>query len=327
LITDNSCGYRALFLGIKYHELEVKNNSRDTQWRSLTRSSERQKAGAEQLMDSLQEWLVIKRQEVRERIESREYIPTNETLEEGQVRRQREYDRRYHAFQVERGEELPNEEEENEYLFNIEFNFETPMDISIVSIFQKYFGTVYQIVALNYRTGDQLFVGPDSDKQIYLLFSPGGCDGEGHWDLIKEMTSYRRTAYYCIKCNVAYQTPINHRCRDGCKFCRHHTPCISEEIPQHCNECNKTFVNIECFERHIENKVCKYIKVCELCEARYTKCSKEHVCGELKCRNCSEYYTEQPHYCFLKKLDQEKLNEEDSNSKIFVSFDIESMLL
>ncbi len=141
------------------------------------------------------------------------------------------------------------------------------------------------------------------------------------------MTSFLKCLKYCIKCNKGYNTPRNHSCVGGCKLCRHKTPCERDETSQHCNECNKTFLNTECFNRHIENKVCKYIKICPLCEAQYMKESREHTCGEFKCKNCAEYYTEQPHYCYLKKLDTEKLREEDATAKIIVSFDIESMLI
>ncbi len=152
MITDNSCGYRALFLGVKYYELEIKNNSRDPESRSLTRSADRQKAGAGQLMDALQEWLAIKRQEFREQIELREYIPPNETLEEAQIRRQREYDRRYHAFQVERGEALPSEEKENEYLFNIEFDFILQWILPLFQYFKNILAIFFPIDCFGLRT-------------------------------------------------------------------------------------------------------------------------------------------------------------------------------
>ncbi len=274
LLTDDSCGYRAIFLGVKYHDLGVANSCND-EWKSLIKSETQQEMGGRRLCNEVHSFLINKRQELQPQ-QQPEIIDLNETTEQRLARelreRQQQYDRSFRAYRLEIGEELPSEEEEDEYLFNnIDFDFETPMDIPILQIFQKFFGNRFQIDAINYRNGDQLFVGPDAERQIYLLFSPGGRDGRGHWDLIKEMTSYRRTAYYCVKCNKGYKLPQFHMCKNGCKLCRHHTSCVADESSQDCSDCNKTFANIECYERHIENKVCKYIKVCELCEAHYTK--------------------------------------------------------
>ncbi len=305
-------------------------NGSTSEWKNLLKSQPQQESGARRLCNEVHHFLITKRQSLLEQQQQQqpETIDPNETYEGYLQRRERETARIIHEHRVEIGEELPTDEEHEQYLFNnIDFDFETAMDIPIVQIFQKFFGSQYQLVAINFRTGDQLFVGPDAEKQIYLLFSPGGTQGKGHWDLIKEMTSYRNKSFYCIKCNVGYNTSRDHNCRGGCKMCRFHTPCISDNSLEHCDRCNKTFVNIECFNRHIENKVCNYIKICPLCEASFRTGPKEHVCGEIKCNSCSEYYTEQPHYCYLKVLDKEKLQEEDSTSKIIVSFDIESMLI
>jgi hypothetical protein len=49
-----------------------------------------------------------------------------------------------------------------------------------------------------------------------------------------------------------------------------------------------------------------------------------HVCGKFTCKNCGVQYTEQPHFCFLKPKDEDKLIREDDVTKIIVSYDIES---
>jgi hypothetical protein len=77
-------------------------------------------------------------------------------------RERRENDEVIIRWEVQIGQELPNDEEQDQYLFkNIDFDFDTAMDIAIVQIFQRFFGTQYQLVVINYRTGDQLFVGPE----------------------------------------------------------------------------------------------------------------------------------------------------------------------
>jgi hypothetical protein len=232
--------------------MKVRETGSTNQWKALIQSQVQQKFGAQELCNEVFNFILLKRQEFR----AKELIQENG----GQI--------------------LTIEEEKERDLFDTNFGFDEPMSIEILELIQRYFENRYQIIAINSRSGDQLFVGPDADDKIFLLFTP---HGRGHWDLIKEMKSYRNCAYYCIKCNKCYKAPQKHICNGGCKLCRHHTLCSPDDSAQHCNECNKTFVNIECFNRHIENKVCKYIKVCSNCEASYTKGSREHVCGEYRC--------------------------------------------
>jgi hypothetical protein len=62
-------------------------------------------------------------------------------------------------------------------------------------------------MVIDCKTGDQLFVRPNAEQTIYLRFTSGG-----HWDLIKEMTSYCNIRYYCINCNEGYYSKCSGSC-------------------------------------------------------------------------------------------------------------------
>ena len=93
-------------------------------------------------------------------------------------------------------------------------------------------------------------------------------------------------------------------------------------------DCCLSFINSECFHRHIEIKICKCRRYCDFCEVLYiVKRNHDHKCGEWKCYKCKEYYTTQPHYCYIQPLTTADLAEDDKIERIFVAFDIESMLI
>ncbi len=59
-------------------------------------------------------------------------------------------------------------------LFNSESGFATSMDINIIKIVQMFYENKYQIMIIDCKTGDQLFVGHNAEQTIYLRFTSGG---------------------------------------------------------------------------------------------------------------------------------------------------------
>jgi len=55
-----------LFVGIKYHELGIKDNSRHPEWRTLIQFQRKQEAGARQLCQDVQNYRLIRRQQLQE---------------------------------------------------------------------------------------------------------------------------------------------------------------------------------------------------------------------------------------------------------------------
>ena len=209
----------------------------------------------------------------------------------------------------------------NEY--NLPINEELTLEM-LTDRVQPQLEGQYQIIVINYVDGSQLFVGPDCEKVIYLLFN----GHESHYDFIKEMKSYLNRPFYCKHCNKAFEHVIHHNCGISCSLCRGLTVCVSEDIVRLCDLCNKTFNSDKCFNQHIKNKCCTEEKLCLSCELKYRFDKKHaHKCGEYLCHQCNEYYEQQPHNCYLKPIDISKLQKDDETPKIIVTFDIESMLI
>ena len=214
--------------------------------------------------------------------------------------------------------------EHAEKLFNrLGFNINIPLDLDILAKIQEKLD--YQLIVVDFRTGSLPFTGIKKEKKIYLLYSRYAANG--HYDYIKSITGFFNRKYYCLDCNIAYQKPINHRCPDSCFLCRGVPKCVTDDEIK-CDQCCLTFANSDCYHRHIEIKICKYRRFCDLCEAIYiVKKSHEHECGKWKCFKCKEYYTKQPHFCYIQPLQPQALAEDDKIERIFVAFDVESMLI
>ena len=256
----NSCGYCALAMGQMYHELEIKNNSRQTQWASCVKNM---------------------------------------------------------SSQIKCGRILCEK-------YGLEF--EKPLDLETIQSVQesREFMNVHQIIVIRLKDGEQIYKGDEANKEIYLLWD----EEQQHFDLIKEMNAYVGYRLYCKHCNKGFQQSNYHNCKSICQICRGSVPC-KEDGPQFpCKNCGNIFINKNCYETHIKNKLCKHQKFCQNCEVtyRFDKHHK-HSCDEFHCNKCNEYYSIQPHYCYLKKLDKDKLHKEDETPKIIVTFDIESMLI
>ena len=123
---------------------------------------------------------------------------------------------------------------------------------------------------------------------------------------------------------MAYNNFGDHLCSYKCKIC--YSTC-DKTIPFNviCFECNRKFVSQNCYDKHLENKICKYVKMCKKCGLIY-KSRDGHKCNYFKCRKCGVKTDEQPHYCYIKSSDFNKLIDEDKINKFIVSYDIESYI-
>ena len=179
----------------------------------------------------------------------------------------------------------------------------------------------------------------DNSTPIYIEW----LSKERHYNFIKSMETYVKTDYYCHSCKKGHYQ-INHQCENICAVCFAFPKCerdLSDESDESdkgenkldCDICGITFVNKQCFNNHKDTnpknrfRKCKASKKCNECGCIYrVEKGKTHICGEYKCKDCSEIYTEAPHYCMFKPLNIEKLKKEDKQNKIIVCFDIESTL-
>lgn len=168
---------------------------------------------------------------------------------------------------------------------------------------------------------NRLFVGENRhQKKIFILYR--SCVDGTHYDPIINIKGYLKARYYCEHCHSIYTHKFDHSCEFLCEHCFQAPKCEVNEIV-YCNDCNFSFKNNNCFMNHLHG-VCKVIRKCSNCDVKITE--KNHNCDVKICKICNEKYSFEKHYCCIKKLDIEKLKQEDKNNKIIVAYDIESQL-
>ena len=204
------------------------------------------------------------------------------------------------------------------FCFDHKLDHRIPLDFDILKALDSNPDFEYQIIVV--KDSHRVFTGSDRTKVIYLLHT------DNHFDLITSMTAYTHSNFFCKACNRGFTRAAKHRCDTTCVHCRSSPRCLPSTKVQ-CPDCLVSFVSPQCFENHKLMKVCADRHYCPGCEVNYTVDRKrKHVCHELYCPTCRQYYVIQPHYCYMSPLDDGKLKEEDQRLKIFVAFDIECML-
>ena len=158
-----------------------------------------------------------------------------------------------------------------------------------------------------------IFRGPENDKRIFIEYA------NFLYNAIINIKGYMTRDYYCEKCHVIFSHLFDHRCENHCKSC--YTNCEKDDNIIKCADCNREFFGFNCYNVHLNNKVCAIIKKCKECDVTY---KRQHKCQVFRCKKCSEIYTEQPHYCFIANKMKTYLEDEDTINKIIVSYDIES---
>lgn len=171
-------------------------------------------------------------------------------------------------------------------------------------------------------TINKIFVGRSKSKNIVFLEYVNPIDGNvGHFNLIPDIDRYiPKRIKMCLSCLQSYDQRYQHRCSESCRACLSIPPC-TPDIYVECQTCNRLFVSEMCFGLHMMNNRCITASVCQRC--RRTEKSN-HNCEEYHCRSCSESYTIQPHFCYMKPLSLDKLQEEDAVRKFVVCYDIEA---
>lgn len=149
-------------------------------------------------------------------------------------------------------------------------------------------------------------------------------DGANHYNVITKPNGYlssnkKRYTSYCNNCYQPYNT--NHKCEAKCVKCtgKVHDNTLTPLKIIHCESCYRDFDSEECFNNHV-HKYCS--NICSICKLAR---SPGHVCLQYKCFNCEETYTDSPHYCYLKPVDENKSSWKRDKNIIFVFWDTESV--
>ena len=179
-------------------------------------------------------------------------------------------------------------------------------DLSDIETFAKHLGIEINIIDAEQFNNIVYTANKGHEDKIYLLKT------RNHFDVIKSLTAFYDTPYYCHECKKAYTKRDKHKCPLKCLSCFTHAKykkCEGNEIT--CSKCNRKFFDKRCFKNHRKNRskvegkmdiVCDTVKKCLDCSCIITgKYVNSHKCGYTECNNCNKYIGKN-HKCFMKNV-------------------------
>ena len=188
---------------------------------------------------------------------------------------------------------------------NVEIN-DYGNDLSDIEVFAKHLDIEINIIDAEQFNNIVYTANKGSEDKIYLLKT------RNHFDVVKSMTAFYDSPYYCHKCKKTYTKRDKHKCPSKCLSCftyKKDTKCEGKEIV--CNKCNRKFFGNRCFKNHLKNRskvegktdiVCNTVKKCLDCSRIITgNYVNNHKCGYSECTNCGMYISNN-HKCFMKKV-------------------------
>ena len=179
-------------------------------------------------------------------------------------------------------------------------------DLSDVETFAKHLRIEINIIAGEQFNSMVYTANKGSEDKIYLLKT------RNHFDIIKSLTAFYDSPYYCHEGKKAYTKRDKHKCPSKCLSCFTYSKdikCEGKEIV--CDKCNRKFFGKRCFKNHLKNRskvagktdiVCNTVKKCLDCNRIITgKYVNNHECDYTECNNCNKYVGKN-HECFMKKV-------------------------
>ena len=184
---------------------------------------------------------------------------------------------------------------------NVEIN-DYGNDLSDIEKFAKHLGIEINIIDAEQFNSIVYTANKGSEDKIYLLKT------RNHFDVIKSLTGFYDTPYYCHECKKSYTKRDKHKCLSCFTYAKDRK-CEGKEIV--CEKCNRKFFGKRCFKNHLKNRskvedkmdiVCDTVKKCLDCNRIITgKYVNIHKCGYTECNNCNKYVAKN-HKCFMKKI-------------------------
>ena len=179
-------------------------------------------------------------------------------------------------------------------------------DLSDIEAFAKHLDIEINIIDAEQFNNIIYTANKGFEDKIYLLKT------RNHFDVIKSMTAFYDSPYYCHECKKAYTKRDKHKCPSKCLSCFTYAKerkCNGKEIV--CEKCNRKFFGKRCFKNYLKNRskvedktdiVCDTVKKCLDCSRIITgKYVNSHKCGYSECNNCNKYVGKD-HMCYLKKV-------------------------
>ena len=118
-------------------------------------------------------------------------------------------------------------------------------DLSDIETFAKHLGIEINIIDAEQFNSIVYTVNKGSEDKIYLL------KRRNHFDVIKSLTAFYDTPYYCHECKKACTKRDKHKCPSKCLSCFTYAKdkkCEGNEIT--CSKCNRKFFGKKFFNNH-----------------------------------------------------------------------------
>lgn len=207
-------------------------------------------------------------------------------------------------------------------------------ELQHVSLYEKHLEV--SICILSGKLEDKIiYQGSDEfrgkNRRIYLYHWLPMNGSDWHFDVIRSMSAFMETAYYCYECDTPYHHKDQHSCNQFCSVCMS-TKCEIEKSDHLlvCEDCNRTCRSQKCYLLHKKEKgkkpsLCSQKYKCNQCEVVLKdkeRPRRHHVCTESYCRNCQQWFANvdesKPHFCHMRALPAEEPIER------FIFYDFES---
>jgi hypothetical protein len=202
------------------------------------------------------------------------------------------------------------------------------LDVDLRTKFQTVM-TDYQIhVVSKEHFNGIIFHGPEAEKKIHLYLH------DGHYDVITSMPAFLNRSYYCHHCQKGYDHKEEHKCNNICTSC-HKIHDLVEKDWIYCGDCHRYFRGPECHNLHKKTtpkgkSTCNSYYKCKDCEQTINvkMHKKNHVCGEVYCTTCKDYF-DKDHKCYMKPVDVEEKcttavddmdDEGDEDGQVYIFF-------
>ena len=121
-------------------------------------------------------------------------------------------------------------------------------DLFGVETFAKHLGIEINITDAEQFNSIVYTANKGSEDKIYPLKT------RNHFDVIKSLTAFYDTPYYCQECKKAYTKRDKRKCPSKCLSCFTYAKdnkCEGKEII--CEKCNRKFFGKRCFKNHLKN--------------------------------------------------------------------------
>ena len=208
----------------------------------------------------------------------------------------------------------------NEFCINAGLDISVPMDPTIMKQVDEFLKPDFSLTVVDGKDKmNRIFVGDTAPRVLYIEYI------EDHYNVIINIKGYVGAKYFCELCYKPYSNLGDHICAVACKSC--FGVCNPTDDMIVCDRCHRSFNGPQCLAMHNVTKACKTHHKCPDCEVQYNT-RKPHKCNgclvQFYCEKCKIFSNEDPHRWCIPSKNSEKLSEEDSRLKFFVSFDIES---